>query len=127
MNMNQTFAAFEQFGKTGMEQAKALADVHQSAADTLVDRQMALLNTYMGLGMDQLALASRSKGINDFLTGQMELARGFGEKWMAEGRANLDAAVTIREHYRRWWEQGMTQANQAGAELKSRVAAAATA
>jgi hypothetical protein len=104
---NETFAMFNDLGSKGYEAAQALGEINLRAVETLVARQMDVVNLLMEGGLRQVKMASEAKGYSDLVKGQIELARELAERLMEESRTNVKLASDTRDEYRGWMEKGV--------------------
>jgi hypothetical protein len=59
--------------------------------------------------MRQMKLASEAKGYSEFMKGQVELAKETSERMMEETKENLKIASEVRDDYREFVQEGMTE------------------
>lgn len=92
----------------GFERLNALGEINLRAWEKLASRQMDTLNLFLEQGVRQMKLAVESKGYSEYLKGQVEVAKDLSTRMNDEAKANLQMASELRDDYRAWFEQGMS-------------------
>jgi hypothetical protein len=108
MSVKENLTAINEMGNKGYDRMNALAELNLRAWETLAARQMDALNLFMEQGLRQMKLATESKGYNDFVKGEMDLAKEMSTRMMEETKANMKLAGEVRENYRSWFQQGVS-------------------
>jgi len=121
MAVKDNLNAINEMGNKGYERMNALAELNLRTWETLAARQMDAMNLLMEQGMRQMKLATESKGYNDFVKGEMELTKEMSTRMMEEAKANMKIAGQVRDDYRNWFQQGVTELN---AEMRKAAPAA---
>jgi len=121
MAVKDNLNAINEMGNKGYERMNALAELNLRTWETLAARQMDAMNLLMEQGMRQMKLATESKGYNEFVKGEMELAKEMSTRMMEEAKANMKIAGQVRDDYRNWFQQGVTELN---AEMRKAAPAA---
>jgi len=109
MSVKETVNLFNEMGNKGFERLNALGELNLKVWESLAARQIDALNLLMEQGTRQMKLATESKGYNEYVKGQVELARETGERLMAETKTNLQLAGQVRDDYRAWFQQGVSE------------------
>ena len=103
-NLKETIGMFSELGMNGFESAKQLGEINLTAWEKMLDRQMDAVNLLMETGVAQVKLATGADNYQGLLENQVELAKGFGERVVAQGRTNMKLAGETRDEYRAWLE-----------------------
>jgi len=111
MTVKDNLNAINEMGNKGYERMNTLAELNLRTWETLAARQMDAINLFMEQGLRQMKLATESKGYNDFLKGEMELAKEMSARMMEESKANMKLAGQVRDDYRNWFQQGVSELN----------------
>ena len=109
MSVKETMNLFNEMGNKGFEHLNALGELNLKVWETVAARQVEAFNLVMEQGSRQMKLATESKGYNEYVKGQVELARETGERVMAETKSNLQLAGQVRDDYRAWFQQGVSE------------------
>ena len=107
MKTKETIDAVNEFAGNGYDALRKLGEINQRAFDRMMDKQFSLMNLWMDAGMQQIKLATESKGLQELMTGNLALSKTVAEKLMAENRTALEMAVETRDELRAWWESGV--------------------
>jgi hypothetical protein len=121
MTVKDNINAINEMGNKGYERMNALAELNLRTWETLAARQMDAMNLLMEQGMRQMKLATESKGYNDFVKGEMELSKEMSSRMMEEAKANMKIAGQVRDDYRSWFQQGVSEVS---AEMRKAAPAA---
>jgi hypothetical protein len=109
MTIKENLNAINDMGTKGYDRLNALAELNLRTWETLASRQMDAMNLVMEQGLRQMKLATESKGYNDYLKGEMELAKEMSTRMMEETKANMKLAGEVRDDYRNWFQQGVSE------------------
>jgi phasin family protein len=107
MKTKETIDAVNEFAGNGYDALRKLGEINQRAFDRMMDKQFSLMNLWMDAGMQQIKLATESKGLQELMTGNLALSKTVAEKLMSENRAALEMAAETRDELRAWWESGV--------------------
>ena len=121
MSVKETMNLFNEMGNKGFERLNALGELNLKVWESLAARQLDAVNLLMEQGTRQMKLATESKGYNEYVKGQVEIARETGERLMAETKTNMQLAGQVRDDYRAWVQQGVSDLS---AEMRKTAAAA---
>jgi hypothetical protein len=100
---------FTELGTKGLERLDTLGELNLKAWERLASRQVDVLNLMVEQGVRQMKLATEAYGYTELAKGQVELVREASERAMREARANLRLAGEVREDYRAWVEDGISE------------------
>jgi phasin family protein len=103
----ESFELFNEMSSKGYEAARQLGEINLRTMEQLVGRQMDAVALIMESGLQQVKMVSEAKGYNELVKGQVELAKGLGERVLEESRNNMKLASDTRDEYRAWLETGM--------------------
>ncbi len=95
------------------ESTRKLADLTLRNLETLLSRQMDAATLFVETGLRQYRLVTENKNYNELMRAEMEMAREFGDRIVAESRQNMKLMGEAREGYRSWYEQNMAAAKKA--------------
>jgi hypothetical protein len=109
MTTSDSFKTMNDLGDRGWERLNALGDLHLRTWERLADRQMEAVNLLLEQGLRQARLTTESGGCGELWKGQLELSREMGERMMTEGKENLRLVGEVRDAYRSWLQQGMSE------------------
>jgi len=121
MTAKSTVNLINEMSTKGVERLSSLGELNLRIWERLVGRQMDAMSFAMEQGIRQVKLATESKGYNEYMKGQVELAKETSERAMEEAKANLKVAGEVQEEYRTWMQQGMSDLS---AELRKDAPAA---
>jgi phasin family protein len=107
MKTKETIDAVNEFAGNGYDSLRKLGEINQRAFDRMIDKQFSVMNIWMDAGMQQIKLATESKGLQELMTGNLALSKTVAEKLMSENRAALEMAAETRDELRAWWESGV--------------------
>jgi phasin family protein len=108
MSAKDTVGLISEMTANSFERLNALGELNLRTWEKLVGRQMDTLSFAVEQGIRQARLATESKGYNEYLKSQVDLAKETGEHAMAEARANLKTAGEVQADYRAWMQKGMS-------------------
>lgn len=108
MSTKDTVNLLNEMGNKGFERLNALGELNLKVWESLAARQLDAINLMIEQGMRQMKVATESKGYNEFAKAQADLARETAERLMAETKANLQLAGSMRDDYRAWAQQGVS-------------------
>jgi phasin family protein len=103
----ESFELFNEMSSKGYEAARQLGEINLRTMEQLVGRQMDAVALIMESGLQQVKMVSEAKGYNELVKGQVDLAKGLGERVLEESRNNMKLASDTRDEYRAWLETGM--------------------
>ena len=103
----ESFELFTEMSGKGYEAARQLGEINVRAMEKLVGRQMDAVALTMELGLQQVKLVAEAKEYGELVKGEVELAKGLGERVVEENRSNVQSASDTRDEYRAWFEKGM--------------------
>jgi len=109
MSVKDNLNAMNEMGNKGYDRMNALAELNLRAWEKIASRQMDAMNLLMEQGIRQMKLATESKGYSDYLKGEVELAKEMSSRLMEETKANMQLAGQVRDEYRNWFQDGVSQ------------------
>jgi hypothetical protein len=121
MTAKDTMSVINEMNEKNAERLNALGELNLRTWEKLAARQMEAMNLLTEQSARQMKLATESKGYSEFLKGQVELAKELSARMMEESKANLKIASEIRDEYRAWGQQGLTELS---AEMRKNASAA---
>lgn len=109
--MNQTDATkiVTEITSKNAERMNALAELNLRAWERMTSRQMDVMGYFMEQSMRAMKVAAESKSYTDFVKAQMEMAKELGEHMMEESKTTLKVANEVRDEFRDWYKDGMTE------------------
>ena len=107
MTMKDNLNLYSEMSAKGFERLSSLGDLNLKVWETLAARQMDAFNLMMEQGVRQVRLANESKGYNELVQGQVDLARETSERLVEESKVNLQLAGQVRDDYRAWMQAGV--------------------
>lgn len=108
MTMNDTIKTANDMTAKGMDQFNALAELNMRAWERLTTRQMDNFRLCLEQGLRMMKAATESKDYNDYVKGQAEIVKEVTERMLAETKTNMQVAGEIRDNYRSWYEQSLS-------------------
>lgn len=111
MNAKESVTMINEMSTKGFDRLNALGEINLRAWEKLTARQMDAVNAMVEQGIRQMKLATESKGYNEYMKGQVELAKELSGRMMAETKANMQLAGEVRDQYRAWVEEGVSELN----------------
>jgi phasin family protein len=121
MTLKENLTAVNDMSNKGFDRLNSLGELNLKVWERLATRQMEAINALMEQGVRQMTLATEAKGYNDFLKGQMEMAKQVGERVMTETKTNMELAGEVRDEYRAWMQAGVSELT---AEMRKSTTAA---
>jgi len=121
MTTKDTLNVINEMSDKNAERLNALGELNLRTWERLAARQMEAMNLLTEQSVRQMKLATESKGYSEFVKGQVELAKELSARMMEETKANMKIAGEIRDDYRAWGQQGMSELS---AEMRKGVAEA---
>jgi phasin family protein len=109
MTMKDNINSMNEMGNKGFDRLNSLGELNLRVWEKLAARQMEAVNAMMEQGARQMKLATEAKGYNDYLKGQMEIAKEVSERMMSEAKTNMDLAGEVRDDYRAWMQSGVSE------------------
>lgn len=109
MTAKDNLNLMNEMGTKGFERLTALGEINLRAWETLAARQLDAMNLMVEQGVRQMKLATESKGYNEYLKGQVELSKELSTRLMEETKTNLQVAGQVRDQYRSWFQQGVSE------------------
>ena len=109
MTMKDNINAVNEMGNKGFERINSLGELNLKVWEKLAARQMDALNIMMEQSMRQMKMASEAKGYNEFVKGQVEMAKVASERMMVETKTNMELAGEVRDEYRDWMQSGVSE------------------
>ena len=109
MTVKDNLNAINEMGNKSYERLTALAELNLRTWEKLAARQMDAMNLFMEQGTRQMKLATESKGYNELVKGEVELAKEMSARMMEETKANMKLAGEVRDEYRNWFQQGVSE------------------
>jgi len=109
MTAKENLDAVNEMGNKGMEKMSQLGELNMKVMEKIASRQMDAMNFMMEQSMRHMKLASEAKGYNEFVKGQVDLAKETGERMMEETKANMQIATEVRDGYRSFVQEGMSE------------------
>ena len=120
MTMKDNLNTMNEMSNKGFDRLNSWGELNLKVWEKLASRQMEAVNAMMEQGVKQMKLATEAKGYNDFVRGQMEMAKDVSERMMAEAKTNLELAAEVRDDYRAWMQSGVSELT---AEMRKTTAA----
>lgn len=102
----------KEMGTKSMENMNQLAELNMKVLEKITSRQMEELNFMMAQSKRQLELASAAKGYQEFMKGQVELAKETSERMLEMTKANMQIANEVRDEYRSFVQKGMSELSE---------------
>jgi hypothetical protein len=109
MTVKENINVLNEMNNKGLDRLNALGELNMRTWETLASRQLDAMNLFMEQGIRQMKLATESKGYSDFVKGEMELAKEMSTRMMEETKANMQLAGKVRDDYRSWFQDGLSQ------------------
>lgn len=122
MTAKDNISAMNEMGTKGVDRLNSLGDLNLKVWEKMAARQLEALNLMMEQSVRQMKVASEAKGYNEFVKAQVEMAKEASERMMEEVRTNMALANEVRDEYRAWTQDGMSELT---AEIKKNAAKAA--
>lgn len=107
MNAENKLEAVNEMSTKAMEDLNKLAELNMKVLQKITSRQMEAMNSMMEQSKRQMKLVTESKGLDDFLKGQAELAKDISERMLEESKASMQVANEVREDYRAFVQEGV--------------------
>ena len=108
MNQNDATKIVTEITSKNAERMNALAELNLRAWERMTSRQMDVMGYFMEQSMRSLKVAAESKSYTDLVKTQMEMAKELGAHMMEESKTSLKVAAEVRDEYRDWYKQGMS-------------------
>jgi phasin family protein len=121
MTMKDNINTANEMSNKGYDRLNSLGELNLKVWEKLAARQMEAVNAMMEQGARQMKLATEAKGYNDFVKGQMEMAKEASERMMSEVKTNMELAGEVRDDYRAWMQAGVSELT---AEMRKTTTAA---
>jgi phasin family protein len=109
MTLKDNLNSVNEMGNKGFDRLNSLGELNLKIWEKLAARQMEAVNMMIDQSVRQMKLATEAKGYNEFLKGQMEMAREAGERMMSEAKTNMELAGEVRDDYRDWMQAGVSE------------------
>jgi len=109
MTTKDNLNLINEMGTKGFDRLTALGEINLRAWERLATRQLDAMGLMMDQGLRQMRLATESKGYNEYLKGQVELTKDLSTRLTEETKTNLQVAGEVRDQYRTWVQQGMSE------------------
>jgi hypothetical protein len=109
MNAKESLNMINEMSTKGFDRLNALGEINLRAWEKVTARQMDAVNLMVEQGLRQVKLATESKGYNELIKGQVELAKELSGRMMEETKASMQMAGEVRDQYRGWVEQGVSE------------------
>lgn len=109
MSVKDKLNTMNEMSNKGYERMNALGELNLRTWEMLAARQLDTMNLFMEQGIRQMKLATESNGYSDYLKGEVELAKEISARMMEETKANMALAGQVRDQYRNWFQQGVTE------------------
>jgi phasin family protein len=109
MAVKDNVDAINEMGAKSYERLNSLNELNMRTWEKLAARQMDAINLLVEQGVRQMKLASESKGVNELVKGEVELAKDVSTRMMEEAKANVELANQVRDAYRDWFQQGVSE------------------
>lgn len=107
-------------GKAAFEPVVKLNAISKEAVETLSKQQVDLARDYMDMGMKSVETLTSAKDPSTLMEAQVELAKSFGDKVMAQAEAYAKLAAATQEKVASWAEETMkTNAAQVEEAVKT--------
>ncbi|MCU0832968.1 MAG: phasin family protein [Chromatiaceae bacterium] len=109
MSTKDNLNLINEMGTKGFDRMTALGEINLRVWERLATRQLDAMSLMMEQGVRQMKLATESKGYNEYVKGQVELAKELSTRLMDETKTNLQVAGEVRDQYRSWFQQGVSE------------------
>jgi len=109
MNQNDTVKIVTDLTNKNLERMSAFGELNLRSWERLAARQMEVASYLMEQSVRSVKLASESKSYTDFAKAQVEMAKEVGEHLMEESKSNLKVVGEVRDEYRDWYKQGLSE------------------
>jgi phasin family protein len=109
MNQTDTTKIVTEIANRNAERMNALAEMNLRAWERMSSRQMDVMGSFMERSMRAMKVAAESKSYTDFVKTQTEMAKELGEHMMEESRNTLKVASEVRDEFRDWYKDGMSE------------------
>jgi phasin family protein len=109
MTVKENLNLFNEMSVAGFERLNLLGELNLKVWERIANRQLDAVNLLVDQGARQARLATEARGYNEFVKGQVDLARETGERLMEESKNNLQIAGQVRDDYRAWFQDGVSE------------------
>ena len=107
----ENFDMLKEMANEGYEATRELADINLRTWNTMLDKQLDMLNVWLDTGIKQIELGAEAKDYKDYLANQTTLTKEFGDRLMAGGRDAISAGSEVQNAYRAWYEKSVQSMN----------------
>jgi len=112
MNTKKGLEAVNEMGTKAIDNLNKLAELNMKVVEKITSRQMEAMNFMLEQSKRQMELATQAKGFDEFIKAQAELAKQTSERLLEESKANMQMVSEVREDYRAFVQQGMTDLSE---------------
>jgi phasin family protein len=112
MSAKDKLETVQEMGEKGMKRMNQLGELNMRVLEKIASRQMDAMNFMLEQSMRQMKAASEAKGYGDFLKAQVELAKETSERMLEETKANMQIANEVRDDYRSFVQEGMSEISE---------------
>jgi len=99
MNAETSLDTMKGLGTKAMENLKKLAELNMKTLDKVTSRQKEAMDFMMEQTKRQMELATTTKGFDDFIKQQGELAKETYNRMLEESKENMEMTRQFREDY----------------------------
>ncbi len=107
---------------TGYESMRTLNELNLRTWEKLANRQLETFSLLLETGAQLFKLTSETRDIKELISGEVELAKQFGETIVAKSRENLKVANELRDEYSAWIESGVSTITAKAGEVARKAA-----
>lgn len=107
----ETVEAINAANSAAYDNLRKLGDLHMTTWNSLMQQQMAVMNSVVDTAVAQVKLYGDSKDYAEMFNGQVELNRKLAEEMVEKSRATVELAQQAGEAYRGWAEETVSQVN----------------
>lgn len=109
MNQTETAKIVTDLTNQNVARMNALTELNLRAWERMTARQMDVMGFFMEQTLRSMKLAGESKSYTDYVKAQTEMAKELGERVMEESKTSMKIASEVRDEYRDWYKQGVTE------------------
>ena len=95
--MKEMFEIMNKMGENSFETSRRLAEINQAALEKLMSQQMALADAWIDASVKNMELMGKAKGYQDVVSGQAELAREYGQKFLSSCKTGTEVLSEARD------------------------------
>jgi hypothetical protein len=109
MNQTETAKIVTDLANQNVARMNAFSEMNLRAWERMTARQMDVMGFFMEQTLRSMKLAGESKSYTDYVKAQTEMAKELGERVMEESKTSMKIAAEVRDEYRDWYKQGVTE------------------